>query len=222
MGVKRLFWRKTALDSMPGSEFPWSGIHQGEQFGDPGEIVATEPQANLVSSLTTTMKHAPVLDFDFPCKLVPSAREGHFHLYIDKEINAEQMGHLMDGLYKSGLIEEGFYNSYKVKGFTQVRTELAIAKKKQDIARKRKEEFAAIAAKPFGVGAYQVFALMMSKETQNKQVQHPLSSQKMRIMEAVIDLNDGHHWTFEQIADWLETLDIDLNFYDDEGKEVIQ
>lgn len=28
----------------------------------------------------------------------------------------------------------------------------------------------------------------------------------------IIHLNDAHHWTREQIADWLETLDHDLTF----------
>lgn len=30
----------------------------------------------------------------------------------------------------------------------------------------------------------------------------------------IIHINDEHHWTREQIADWLETLDIDLEFKD--------
>src|ERR1044072_683200 len=43
-------------------------------------------------------------------------------------------------------------------------------------------------------------------------VTHPLSKQKMTLERAIISLNDQHKWTREQIADWLETLDIDITF----------
>jgi hypothetical protein len=33
-----------------------------------------------------------------------------------------------------------------------------------------------------------------------------------RLREMIIHLNDHHKWTREQIADWLETLDLDLRF----------
>jgi hypothetical protein len=33
-----------------------------------------------------------------------------------------------------------------------------------------------------------------------------------KLSEVIIDLNDNHKWTREQIADWLETLDVDLSF----------
>jgi hypothetical protein len=43
-------------------------------------------------------------------------------------------------------------------------------------------------------------------------VTHPISKDRMTVEKAVINLNDVHHWTREQIADWLDTLDIDLRF----------
>jgi len=36
---------------------------------------------------------------------------------------------------------------------------------------------------------------------------HPVNFAKNNIFNTVIDLNDSHKWTREQIADWLETLD---------------
>lgn len=39
--------------------------------------------ANLISSLTILNRHLPVLDLDFECRLVPSSRKGHYHLYLD-------------------------------------------------------------------------------------------------------------------------------------------
>jgi len=32
------------------------------------------------------------------------------------------------------------------------------------------------------------------------------------VMRIVVHLNDNHRWTREQVADWLETLDVDLSF----------
>lgn len=40
------------------------------------------------------------------------------------------------------------------------------------------------------------------------------SSHRELLPDIIIHLNDEHHWTREQIADWLETLDIDLEFKD--------
>lgn len=38
----------------------------------------------------------------------------------------------------------------------------------------------------------------------------------------IMELNDFHHWTREQIADWLETLDIDIEFGDRHEPTVVQ
>lgn len=36
---------------------------------------------------------------------------------------------------------------------------------------------------------------------------HPVTMKKMDIYSIIIDLNDNHGWSREQIADWLDTLD---------------
>lgn len=46
----------------------------------------------------------------------------------------------------------------------------------------------------------------------NKQVKHPINESIMTIQSIIIDLNDHHGWTREAIADWLDTLDVDLTF----------
>jgi hypothetical protein len=46
----------------------------------------------------------------------------------------------------------------------------------------------------------------------NEMVIHPVMKQKMALKRVIISLNDGQKWTREQIADWLETLDIDISF----------
>lgn len=45
-----------------------------------------------------------------------------------------------------------------------------------------------------------------------KLVKHPVLKIDYYLEDAIINLNDSYKWTREQIADWLETLDIDLRF----------
>lgn len=46
----------------------------------------------------------------------------------------------------------------------------------------------------------------------NELVKHPVTGQTVPLKSAIISLNDSSKWTREQIADWLETLDIDISF----------
>lgn len=54
-----------------------------------------------------------------------------------------------------------------------------------------------------GPGAY-------SKQIAGLQVkvQHPAADYKDTLESVIISLNDGHYWSRERIADWLETLDV--------------
>lgn len=44
-----------------------------------------------------------------------------------------------------------------------------------------------------------------------QKVKHPVTGEAHSLRGVIMNLNDGHGWTREQIADWLETLDIDIN-----------
>ena len=76
---------------------------------------------HLVTSVTVDGTHKPVLDIDYPCTLEESATPGKFHLYIEKELSPDQYRHLIEGLWKAGLLEEGYRKSYDRDGFTAVR-----------------------------------------------------------------------------------------------------
>lgn len=41
-------------------------------------------------------------------------------------------------------------------------------------------------------------------------VKNPVTGEEMAVAFAIIDLNDTQKWPFEEIADWLDTLDVDL------------
>lgn len=46
----------------------------------------------------------------------------------------------------------------------------------------------------------------------NEVVRHPVTGNRRTLARTIINLNDEHRWTREQIADWIETLDINITF----------
>lgn len=73
--------------------------------------------------------HKPVLDIDVPVMLIPSSTEGHSHLYIDKSVSWDAYCKLLDALVECGIVERGYVQAAKNRGFTSVR--LPWVKKKQ-------------------------------------------------------------------------------------------
>lgn len=63
----------------------------------------------------------PVIDLDIPCRLIPSSTEGHFHLYIDKAVLIDDYWHLIDAMVEAGLVEPGYANASKARGYTAAR-----------------------------------------------------------------------------------------------------
>lgn len=52
--------------------------------------------------------HAPTLDIDLPCRLVPSSTPGHFHLYIDKAMTWAQYVRLLNVMADVGILEPNY------------------------------------------------------------------------------------------------------------------
>lgn len=78
--------------------------------------------ANLVSSaLEGDGMHAPVLDLDFPCALVPSSTPGHYHLYLDKVMPWDEYGQLLWALRAAGVLQSGFVAAAISREQTMVR-----------------------------------------------------------------------------------------------------
>jgi hypothetical protein len=65
--------------------------------------------------------HAPVLDIDVPCSLVPSSTPGHYHLFIDQPMAWKKYKHLLQALASAGIIEEGFCKASVMQGHSTVR-----------------------------------------------------------------------------------------------------
>ena len=86
--------------------------------------------------LDETAAHAPALDIDLPCELVPSSTEGHYHLYIDKPMSWENYKVLLTALLQVGVIEQGFFDL----AIENQATYLRVRDKKFDPAPESKEE----------------------------------------------------------------------------------
>lgn len=90
-----------------------------------GEVLADDVDlhdATLVTSrVQGSRKHKVVLDLDMDAALVPSTTPGHFHLYIDKEMDWYHYANLLRALAQVGIIERGFAEASISKGYSSVR-----------------------------------------------------------------------------------------------------
>jgi len=85
-------------------------------------VTADVEAANLITSrVAGTGMHKPVLDIDLPATLLPSSTPGHFHLFIDHEMPWETYVELLEALVKAGLVEPGYMNASRDRGYTAVR-----------------------------------------------------------------------------------------------------
>lgn len=123
---RRTFWRAETLDFFPPSgDESWVETDEREarRYVPVKDTGGVPQDANLVSSrLDQEGKfHMPVIDLDLPASLVPSTTEGHFHLYIDKEMPWPQYLKLLKALASAGIIERGYYRASKKRKATYVR-----------------------------------------------------------------------------------------------------
>jgi len=112
--VKRTFWYREL------------GVTDSEDF-DPETVAnnpsvpASEDDANLIGSLVADDTHAPVLDIDYEARLVPSSTEGHYHLYLDREVPWEKYVAVLEVLADAGIIQKGFARASIARKQTFVR-----------------------------------------------------------------------------------------------------
>lgn len=94
-----------------------------ENDGGPLEEVL-ELEANLIGSrLANSDLHLPVLDIDFPARLIPSTTEGHFHLYLDgmAPLTWPRYKALLEALSAAGVIHPGYLSASVHRGQSLVR-----------------------------------------------------------------------------------------------------
>lgn len=78
--------------------------------------------ANIITSeVQHSSMHAPVLDVDMPCALVPSSTPGHFHLFIERGMTWRRYRRLLRALGRAGILERAFVRASLRRGYTAVR-----------------------------------------------------------------------------------------------------
>jgi len=75
----------------------------------------------MTSKVLGSEMHKPVLDIDLPVMVLPSTTPGHFHLFIDKEVEWSVYCRLIQVLVDAGIVEEGYYSAALRRGYTAVR-----------------------------------------------------------------------------------------------------
>lgn len=75
----------------------------------------------VISADLETGMHRPVLDVDFPARLIPSSTPGHFHLYLDKPMEWDSYERLLRALGRAGIIEPGYASASIERQYTSVR-----------------------------------------------------------------------------------------------------
>ena len=117
LGARRL--RRTTEVIRNDSEAP-------EGFVDYPMLDADHSTATLVSSRLDSPvdyfeMHMPAIDIDRECMLVPSSKEGHFHLFINVKMELDEYVELLEVMSRVGIVQRGFYQYAKQRGQSFVR-----------------------------------------------------------------------------------------------------
>lgn len=85
-------------------------------------VVPKLKDANLITSMVPDSKaHKLVIDIDLPAVLLPSSTPGHFHLFIDKEMDWDVYVQLLRALVAAGIVQSGYLNAAERRMHTAVR-----------------------------------------------------------------------------------------------------
>lgn len=95
--------------------------HAGYSSVEEAERCSAADANVITSEIQHSDLHAPVLDMDIPCALVPSSTPGHFHLYIEKPMTWRTYRRLLKALGRAGVLEDGFVKASLDRGYTSVR-----------------------------------------------------------------------------------------------------
>lgn len=111
----------------------WAYSHVVDNGYPAYEEVTSLDEANVISSLIDPVKfdladveptpklHTVVLDIYVPATMVDSTSPGHHHLFIDSVMTQDTYFALLDALANAGVIEQGYANASKARGFSAVR-----------------------------------------------------------------------------------------------------
>lgn len=110
----RLLFHRDLKD--PNSEYKWVDLLEN------ANLVGSITDEYKIGDGTRTRIHRPVLDLDFPARLIPSTTPGHFHLYLDGlELGWDKYKTLLLALADAGVISQAYARESIKKGFTAAR-----------------------------------------------------------------------------------------------------
>lgn len=97
----------------------------GEDYNDMYDAETTDLNAACVATSLRRQigeaRHMLMLDIDAEAFLIPSSTPGHNHLYVDASMTTDQLENLLDALTAAGIIEPGYANASKSRGYTSLR-----------------------------------------------------------------------------------------------------
>jgi hypothetical protein len=95
--------------------------HSYDGSYDIAEPCAAADATIVTSEVRSTALHAPVLDVDMPCALVPSSTPGHFHLFIERGLTWHQYRRLLKALGRAGILEPDYVRASLQRRYSAVR-----------------------------------------------------------------------------------------------------
>lgn len=123
MGELSERWKEAARTLFERRERRFAVLNTTEGYDrEPLNIHAeADDEATLITSYIDGDMHAPVIDLDYEAILKPSSTEGHYHLFLEKEVMWDDYVELLLALAKCGLVEQGYADASIAKGYTAVR-----------------------------------------------------------------------------------------------------
>ena len=123
----------------PEGELSENGYSEDEERLEVSDILA----AHTISSETRDRQiamddgaveylHRPVLDLDIPVTVLPSSKEGHSHLVIDKLMTFDRLIEFMECLAMFGILEKGYVNVSEARGGAHIRVPWVVKKNADD------------------------------------------------------------------------------------------
>lgn len=79
-----------------------------------------QPHNVITSHAVDSELHRPCLDLDGPVRIVSSTTPGHFHLFLDRDVDWDDYVAFLDAAAKIGLVEKGWVDAAKREGCTCV------------------------------------------------------------------------------------------------------
>lgn len=113
-------YNKSQLTDDSESEESWQDLHESERVEDLDE-------ANVISSKWydsgngRLVLHKLFLDLDVEHLYVPSSTPGHGHLYLNVDLNPDQLEGLMATLVRFGIVSKGSLRQVRSRGASTLR-----------------------------------------------------------------------------------------------------